>query len=79
MVTNTLPKTIHFHVRWRAALAVIWSQRLRVLLKMEKFTVRTGNRISFVLANEVDWIEAVGDYAGLHVGEKRPIAARVAK
>ena len=37
---------------------------------VERFTVRTGNRITFVLADEIDWIEAVGDYAGLHVGDK---------
>src|ERR1041385_6963731 len=37
---------------------------------MERFTVRTGNRITFVLANEIDWIGAVGDYANLHIGNK---------
>src|SRR5262252_253360 len=30
----------------------------------ERFAVRTGRRISFVFADEIDWIEAVGDYAG---------------
>src|SRR5262245_4248808 len=40
---------------------------------LERFTVRTGRRISFVLADEIDWIEAVGDYAGLHVGKNRPL------
>jgi two-component system LytT family response regulator len=40
---------------------------------LERFAVRTGNRISFVLADEVDWIEAVGDYADLHVGKKTPL------
>jgi len=37
---------------------------------VERFTVRTGSKITFVLADQIDWIEAVGDYAGLHVGEK---------
>lgn len=32
--------------------------------------VRTGSRITIVQADEIDWIEAVGDYAGLHVGQK---------
>lgn len=40
---------------------------------LERFTVRTGRRISFVLVDEIDWIEAVGDYAGLHVGNKNPL------
>lgn len=40
---------------------------------VERFTIRTGNRITVVLVDEIDWIEAVGDYAGLHVGEKRPL------
>ena len=29
----------------------------------ERFTIRSGSRITFVLADEIDWIEAVGDYA----------------
>src|SRR5262249_587876 len=37
---------------------------------LEKFLLRSGSRFTNVLADEVDWIEAVGDYAGLHVGEK---------
>jgi two-component system LytT family response regulator len=32
-----------------------------------RFTVRIGHRITFVDAAEIDWIEAAGDYAGLHV------------
>jgi len=40
---------------------------------VKRFTVRTGSRITFVLADEIDWIEAVGDYAGLHVGDKTPL------
>ncbi len=39
----------------------------------ERFTIRTGSRIKFVFADEIDWIEAVGDYAGLHVGDKTPL------
>jgi len=40
---------------------------------LERFAVRTGSRITFVLADEIDWIEAVGDYVGLHVGRNRPL------
>lgn len=36
----------------------------------ERFAIRNGTRISFVLADEIDWIEASGDYASLHVGKK---------
>lgn len=35
-----------------------------------RFAIRTGRRIAFVEAATIDWIEAVGDYAGLHVGDK---------
>jgi len=37
---------------------------------VERFTIRSGSRITFVPADEIDWIEAVGDYAALHVGNK---------
>jgi two-component system LytT family response regulator len=40
---------------------------------VERFTVRNGSRVTFVLADEIDWIEAVGDYAALHVGNKTPL------
>lgn len=40
---------------------------------VERFTIRTGSRITFVLADEIDWIEGVGDYAGFHIGAKRPL------
>ena len=32
-----------------------------------RFTVRTGSRIQIVLAEDIDWIGAAGDYAELHV------------
>jgi hypothetical protein len=35
-----------------------------------RFTVRIGHRITFVDVVEIDWIEAAGDYAGLHVSGK---------
>jgi two-component system, LytTR family, response regulator len=33
-----------------------------------KFLVRSGQRTSFISAEEIDWIEADGNYAILHVG-----------
>jgi len=36
----------------------------------QRFAIRNGRRIFFVTANEVEWIEAQGDYAALHVGNK---------
>jgi two-component system LytT family response regulator len=36
----------------------------------DRFVIKSGGRISFVKAEEVDWIEAVGDYARLHVGRQ---------
>ncbi|MFC5436639.1 LytR/AlgR family response regulator transcription factor [Rhodanobacter umsongensis] len=35
-----------------------------------RFAVRIGNRVAFIDAADIDWIEAMGDYAGLHVGSK---------
>ena len=36
----------------------------------QRFVIKTGGRIFFVKADEIDWIEAAGDYVGLHVGPK---------
>jgi len=35
-----------------------------------RFEVRLGQRVQLVDASQIDWIEAQGDYAGLHVGER---------
>jgi len=43
---------------------------------VRRFMVRTGSRVTFVLADEIDWIEAVGDYASLHVGNKASLVRR---
>jgi two-component system, LytTR family, response regulator len=37
---------------------------------IRRFPVRRGNEFTFVQVGEVDWIEGLGDYAGLHVGHK---------
>jgi two-component system, LytTR family, response regulator len=35
-----------------------------------RMVVRSGGRVQFVKAAEVDWVEAAGDYVTLHVGKK---------
>jgi two-component system, LytTR family, response regulator len=37
---------------------------------IKRFPVRRGNQFTFVQAGDVDWIEGLGDYAGLHVGNR---------
>jgi two-component system LytT family response regulator len=37
---------------------------------IKRFPVRRGNEFTFVQVDDVDWIEGLGDYAGLHVGPK---------
>jgi two-component system, LytTR family, response regulator len=35
---------------------------------IKRFPVRRGNEFTFIQVADVDWIEGLGDYAGLHVG-----------
>ncbi|MEP6916032.1 MAG: LytTR family DNA-binding domain-containing protein [Acidobacteriota bacterium] len=35
---------------------------------LERFVVKTGGRVLFVRADEIEWIEAAGNYVKLHVG-----------
>jgi two-component system LytT family response regulator len=35
-----------------------------------RFAVRRGPEVTFVRVEDIDWIEGLGDYAGLHVGPK---------
>ena len=37
---------------------------------IRRFAVRRGSEVTFVNVAEVDWIEGLGDYAGLHVGPR---------
>jgi two-component system, LytTR family, response regulator len=46
----------------------------------ERLVVKERGKLLFVLVDEIDWIEAIGDYTGLHVGRhvhllREPIAA----
>jgi two-component system LytT family response regulator len=36
----------------------------------ERFVVRSGGRVIFVPALDIDWVEAAGDYVRLHAGKK---------
>jgi two-component system LytT family response regulator len=36
----------------------------------ERIVIKSGGRIFFVNADEIDWIEAAGNYVRLHVGDK---------
>jgi two-component system LytT family response regulator len=39
-------------------------------LELERLVVREGGRLFFVAADELDWIEAAGNYVKLHAGSK---------
>jgi two-component system LytT family response regulator len=36
--------------------------------RMERFVIKSGGRVFFVRAEEIDWIEAAGNYVKLHAG-----------
>jgi two-component system, LytTR family, response regulator len=36
--------------------------------KLERFVIKAGGRVFFVRGDEIDWIEAAGNYVKLHVG-----------
>lgn len=37
---------------------------------LDRFVVKTGGRVFFVRADEIEWIEAAGNYVKLHVGSE---------
>ena len=37
---------------------------------IRRFAIRRGSEVTFVNVADVDWIEGLGDYAGLHVGPR---------
>lgn len=41
-----------------------------------RLLVKTGGRISFLKADEIDWIEANGDYAKVHCGQRSHLLRR---
>jgi two-component system LytT family response regulator len=60
----------------RQGSAADWQERLRELLRAapgrppgpERLLIKSGGRIYFVRIEDVDWIEAAGNYVRLHVG-----------
>jgi two-component system, LytTR family, response regulator len=38
--------------------------------RLERFVIKSGGRVFFVRADEIDWIEASGNYVKLHVGSE---------
>ena len=36
--------------------------------RLDRFVVKSGGRVYFVRAEEIDWIESAGNYVKLHVG-----------
>ena len=36
--------------------------------RVDRFVVKSGGRVFFVRTDEIDWIEAAGNYVKLHVG-----------
>ena len=38
--------------------------------RLERFVVKSGGRVFFVRSDEIDWIEAAGNYVKLHVGSE---------
>ncbi len=45
----------------------------------ERLVIREAGRIFFVDLQEIDWIEAAGDYAKLHIGQKSHLLQRSMK
>jgi two-component system LytT family response regulator len=46
---------------------------------MRRFVVRASGGIHFVDVDEVDWIEAAGDYVRLHIGERSHLVSETMK
>jgi len=51
-------------------LAALLDEQRRASPFVDKFVVRSRGRIVFVRAEEIDWIEAAGNYVAIHVGSR---------
>jgi two-component system LytT family response regulator len=51
-------------------LAALLDERRRSSPFVDKFVVRSRGRIVFVRSEEIDWIEAAGNYVAIHVGAR---------
>ncbi|HEY4357767.1 MAG TPA: LytTR family DNA-binding domain-containing protein [Acidobacteriaceae bacterium] len=59
--------------------AAAYSQRLQAMVggrsapaaeALQELTIRVGKQVRFVSIDDIDWIEAQGDYAEIHVGAR---------
>jgi two-component system LytT family response regulator len=57
---------VHHHLRCSPTPALADPSALTA----SRYSVRSGQRTTFIAPNEIDWIEADGNYAILHVGSK---------
>jgi len=68
----------HARVQIEARRSGMMDARLRELLDglrvppryLERLVVKAGGRVYFVKAEEIDWVEAAGNYVNLHVGNE---------
>jgi two-component system LytT family response regulator len=69
---------------WRAADDARLAERLSALIaelrpatdataRRSRIAVRENGRITFIAAEEIDWIEAASDYTRIHAGKRAPL------
>jgi two-component system LytT family response regulator len=59
----------HVERRLRDMLEQLQTKETRVAYE-SRFAVRTGRRVVIISVEDIDWVEATGDYVALHVGTK---------
>jgi two-component system LytT family response regulator len=52
----------------RRLLALVQDLRTTSPQRPERFVIKAGGRVFFVRTDEIDWVEAAGNYVKLHVG-----------
>jgi two-component system LytT family response regulator len=61
----------HSFAAYNARLQELLSQKKTIAAEpLREFAVRIGKQVKFVSIDEIDWIEAQGDYAEIHVGAR---------
>jgi two-component system LytT family response regulator len=45
----------------------------------DRFVVKSGGRVRFVKAEDIEWVEAAGNYVRLHTGETAPLVRKTMK
>jgi two-component system, LytTR family, response regulator len=49
---------------------LLQAQQTQAIKPLKRFAVRRGSDVTLVNVADIEWIEGLGDYAGLHVGAK---------